>query len=470
MDEELIGVHTLKNRAALLDTIKPAYLVLKPSLHGGFEGCQTWIRLAEERQIGWWVTSALESNIGLSAIAHWCATLNNPLHQGLGTGSLYANNTESDLYIEGEKLRVHPVEPAVSAHPTNDFLLNGQRFSWLQLQRAYPNEACPRSDHMDALMAFLTEWFNDAPTLVLFTSGSTGKPSRLTIHKSRVIHSAKQTLQRFNLNPGDDCLLCLPLEYIAAKMMVIRALVGGLNLWLRPADGHPFKASDQAFRFVPLVPLQVYNSVHNPVEKAVLERCETILIGGAPLAPELEEALQGLNTAVYASYGMAETLSHIALRRVNGKEGSSWFSPLSGVHLRLNAESCLLVEAPLLCEKPIETQDVAEMDAAGRFRILGRLDNLINTGGKKILAEELENRLTAYIKQPFAVTKQPDTKLGHRLVLVTEGPFDLTGLRAVEPAWMRPRTHIAVGTLPRTNSGKIDRRALEQLVTASRLV
>lgn len=465
LDEELIGVHDPTSRAALLDTIKPAYLVLKPSLHGGFEGCRTWIRLAEERQIGWWVTSALESNVGLSAIAHWCATLENPLHQGLGTGSQYENNTEARLYIKDGTLFTHP--PDEEAPTQTDFLINGQPYDWPTLQATYPSVTCPESQHMDALMAFLADWFHPSPTLDIVTSGSTGKPTRLTVLKSRMVYSAKQTLKRFKLKPGDDCLLCLPLEFIAAKMMVVRALTGGLNLWIRPADGHPFQKAIQPFHFVPLVPLQLYNSLQNPSERAALEQCTTLLIGGAPLSHELENALKTSNTAAYVSYGMAETLSHIALRRANGPDASSWYSPLEGVHIRLTAEGCLVVEAPMLCEKPVETRDVAEIDEAGRFRIVGRLDNLINTGGKKILIETLENNLAALIRQPFAVSWQPDCKLGQRLVLVTEGPFDLDTLHPFKPAWAKPKTVVTVEVLPRTRSGKLDRMALEQLVNTS---
>jgi O-succinylbenzoic acid--CoA ligase len=164
---------------------------------------------------------------------------------------------------------------------------------------------------------------------------------------------------------------------------------------------------------------------------------------------------------------MAETLSHIALRRANGPEASNWYSPLPGIHVSLNPEGCLKVEAPMLCQRPVQTHDVAEIDATGRFRILGRLDNLINTGGKKILAETLESLLASYIRQPFAVTSQPDAKLSHRVVLVTEGPFDRSVLSTFKPAWMKPKAYVVVNSLPRTISGKLDRNALHQLVNAS---
>jgi o-succinylbenzoate synthase len=104
LDEELIGVFSKEHKAHLLDALMPPFLVLKPTLHGGISGCTEWINLAEERSIGWWMTSALESNIGLNAVAQYCATLNNPLHQGLGTGLLYTDNVEMPLRIEGEKL------------------------------------------------------------------------------------------------------------------------------------------------------------------------------------------------------------------------------------------------------------------------------------------------------------------------------------------------------------------------------
>jgi L-alanine-DL-glutamate epimerase-like enolase superfamily enzyme len=104
LDEELTGIFDLEEKHRLLQEIRPQYIVLKPSLHGGFCGSQEWIELAESLQIGWWITSALESNIGLSAIAQWTYLLNNPLPQGLGTGRLYINNVSPELELRGERL------------------------------------------------------------------------------------------------------------------------------------------------------------------------------------------------------------------------------------------------------------------------------------------------------------------------------------------------------------------------------
>jgi len=108
LDEELIGCNVYSQKKALLAAIKPQYIILKPSLHGGISGCNEWIEIAKSLHIGWWITSALESNVGLNAIAQWCATLGNPMHQGLGTGLLYTNNIEMPLQIEGENLWYKP--------------------------------------------------------------------------------------------------------------------------------------------------------------------------------------------------------------------------------------------------------------------------------------------------------------------------------------------------------------------------
>lgn len=469
LDEELIGVHEAAQRDALLDTIRPAFLVLKPSLHGGFDGCSDWIRRAEARGIGWWITSALESNVGLTAIAQWCSTLETSLHQGLGTGSLYENNTPSSLAIQGERLYYRSTIEQGNHTPRKGhapLYLNGSAYDWEGLQTAYPGPDLPKSAHMDALMAFLQRWFDPSPTLTIHTSGSTGVPTTFEVPKNRLVYSARQTLHRFRLQEGDDCLLCLDLQFIAAKMMVIRALVGGLNLWVQPADGHPFKHNDRAYRFVPLVPMQVYNSLQSPVERARMERCSTILIGGAPLSPELEASLQALQTQVYASYGMAETLSHIALRRVNGEGACAWFSPMSGVYLSLTMDACLSVEAPLLCGTPLVTNDIATFDRQGRFRILGRKDLMINTGGIKITVERLEATLSSRIAQPFAISKRTDPKLGECVVLVTVGPLDAKALDGITPSWMKPKEHLLIDALPLTSSGKIDRGALQLWVNA----
>lgn len=392
LDEELIGIHALIDKITLLDTIKPHYLVLKPSLHGGISGCEEWIRLANERSIGWWVTSALESNVGLNAIAQWCATLPISTHQGLGTGALFHDNIDFPLHVKGEHVWFDPTgfqRPIVMKTPETvqpdscKITLHGVEYDWEHLQLAYAEEQLPTGNTTEGLINFLREWLDPSPELEIQTSGSTGTPARIKVKKTHLLNSARLTCAYFHLKQGDDCLLCLPLDFIAAKMMVVRALVAGLNLWLKEPDGFPFEGSTTSYAFVPLVPLQVFNTLNSAHGKEALSRCKNVLIGGGPLASMLEAALSDSTASIYASYGMAETLSHIALRRVNGPDASAYYTQLPGVRLSLSNERCLIIDAPHVSDTTVYTGDCVELLPDGRFRVLGRKDNLILTGGKE---------------------------------------------------------------------------------------
>ena len=481
LDEELIGVHELTAKICLLDTVKPQYLVLKPSLHGGLKGCDEWIRLATARSMGWWVTSALESNVGLNAIAQWCATLPISLHQGLGTGALYHNNITFPLSVTGEHLwfdptgirtKITPERPEDSfIHETQDELpimqqtltLHGVTYNWENLQRAFAENRLPDGTMTPKLMSFLQEWYEPAPELVIHTSGSTGTPKRIKVKKTQLLNSARHTCEYFNLKQGDNCLLCLHMDFIAAKMMVVRALVGQLNLWLKEPDGHPFEGPVKDYAFVPLVPLQLYNTLQTTHGKEALSRCKTVLLGGGPISSALESAIKKEPLSIFASYGMAETLSHIAIRRVNGPEASPYYSPLPGVSPYLSKDGCLSIDAPAVCDGTVYTRDRVELLPDGRFRVLGRIDNLILTGGKKVQAEDLESMISGVMPGEYAITSVPDPKYGERIVLVTALPVEISLLQPILPSWQQPRQVVVVQKLPRTESGKIDRFLLKEM-------
>lgn len=486
LDEELIGIHTLTDKVRLLDTVKPQFLVLKPSLHGGISGGEEWIRLATERNIGWWVTSALESNVGLNAIAQWCSTLSVSLHQGLGTGALYRNNVAFPLSVVGEELLFTPsgIQPGTGVIRTTNPLkkacrnarvdsdaqlispftltLHSQTYNFEGLQRAYADKKLPDIPIMSELMIFLKEWYDPSPDILIQTSGTTGAPMSMRVKKKQLVYSASLTCAFFGLKEGDACLLSLPMNYIAAKMMVIRALFGKLNLWLNEPHGHPFEGPQRDYAFVPLVPLQLFNTLQSESGKAALSRCKTVLLGGGPVSPVLENAVQHIPTAVYASYGMAETLSHVALRCVNGPNASPYYTPLPDVNVGLSSEGCLIIDAPGVCDHTVHTGDRVELLPDGRFRVLGRKDNLILTGGKKVQAEYLESRLSTVMEGAFAITAVPDAKFGERIVLVTESAPDMSRIQTLLPSWQHPRQIIEVQQLPLTASGKIDRRRIKE--------
>lgn len=317
------------------------------------------------------------------------------------------------------------------------------------------------------LYLFLKEWFSASPTLRLHTSGSTGVPKEIIVCKVQMLQSAKSTCDFFTLKKEDKALLCLPLEYIAGKMMVVRALYAGLDIYPVEPDGHPLAHTDIPFDFAAMVPLQVHNSLQNEEEKQRLSRIKHLIIGGGAIDQTLEKELKAFPNAIYSTYGMTETLSHIALRRISGAESSSYYTPLPSVGLTLSEDNRLIVDAPLLADKPFITNDIAELRPDSSFRIIGRIDNVINSGGIKIQIEEVEQVLQPHITGNFAITSIPHPKLGEAIILMIEESDDPVyvekTIRQLLPRHQQPiLIHIA-GAIPQTGNGKIDRLAMKQL-------
>ena len=310
---------------------------------------------------------------------------------------------------------------------------------------------------------FLSEWHSPAPTLLVHTSGSTGQPKPLWVEKRRMEASARITCEFLGLHAGDTALLCMPLDYIAGKMMVVRALTCGLQLISVAPSGHPL-ANQSACDFAAMVPLQVYNSLQIAEERERLMQIRHLIIGGGAIDPAMEEQLRHFPNAVWSTYGMTETLSHIALRRLSGPNASQWYAPLPSVEVTLSSEGCLIINAPQVCSERLTTNDLAEIRPDGSFRILGRKDNVICSGGIKIQIEDVEQLLKPHIHSPFLITKRKDVKLGEAVVLLTEG--DVTEAQAVckaeLPRYWRPRQVVHVVSLPRTATGKPLRKPYEK--------
>lgn len=329
---------------------------------------------------------------------------------------------------------------------------------------------------------FLQEWNSPSETLLVHTSGSTGKPKPMWVEKQRMLNSAHITCDFLGLRPGDSALLCMSLDYIAGKMMVVRSIERKLRLFSVKPSGHPLsdeslaKMVEMDFDFVAMVPMQVYNTLQVPQERERLSRIKHLIIGGGAIDDALAEELRGLPGAVWSTYGMTETLSHIALRRLNGEEACEWYQPFDSVGVSLNSDGCLVIDAPLVCSEPLVTNDIAEIkqqetsshssDASSSlktssphvlFRIKGRKDNVICSGGIKIQIEEVENLLRQHLDAPFLLAKKKDEKFGEIAVLVTESG-DLEGVEAicrqVLPKYWVPRQYLHFDQLPMTETGK----------------
>jgi len=306
------------------------------------------------------------------------------------------------------------------------------------------------------------------------------------------------TCDFLGLKKGDTALLCMSADYIAGKMMMVRAVERGLRLTVTEPCGHPMRGLDEwtAFDLVAMVPMQVHNTIQTEDERRALMRTRHLLIGGGAIGEALAKVLQSFPNAVWSTYGMTETLSHIALRRLNGRDASEWYTPFDTVSVSQNADGCLVIDAPEVCGTTLTTNDIVEMAPDGRrFRVIGRRDNVICSGGIKIQIEEVERRLRERLSIPFMITKRRDMKFGEAVVMMYESaecgvrnweevygksgtdccPHRITeeGLRRIAeemlPRYWRPRVYIAVDRLPQTETGKPARKEAELMAGSFRL-
>lgn len=317
------------------------------------------------------------------------------------------------------------------------------------------------------LTQFLSDWYSPSPFITVKTSGSTGNPKLISVEKKRMEASARRTCQALGLKKDDTALLCLPLDFIAGKMMVVRSVVGELKLIEVEPSGYPLQQLDTISTpvvFAAMTPLQVFNSMQMPEELKRLKAIRKLIIGGGPVSQEMANQLSLFPNQVWSTYGMTETLSHIALRKLSGKDASEWYEPLPGISLSLNSEGCLVVDAPDICPETLYTRDCAEIieewHRITRFRIIGRVDNVINSGGVKIQIEEVERVLSLYLDMPFVVAPSPDPKFGQIIVLLTTGSPDMAASSIdaipidVLPKYHRPRRIFHIDDLPLTPTGK----------------
>ena len=332
---------------------------------------------------------------------------------------------------------------------------------------------------------FLSEWNNDSDRVLVHTSGSTGKPKPMRVEKKRMLNSARITCDFLGLKPGDTALLCMSLDYIAGKMVVVRSIERHLHLISVSPSGHPLKdvnlkEVNGEITFAAMVPMQVYNTLQVPEERERLCHIRHLIIGGGAIDAALEQELRSLpgNIAIWSTYGMTETLSHIALRRINGAEASEWYQPFDSVKICQTDEGCLVIDAPLVCAETLVTNDIVEIEPyiynkvenhskveKTRFRIKGRKDNVICSGGIKIQIEEVEEFLKPHLEKPFMLAKKKDEKFGEIAVLLSEDKeiktveATIRRLLSDHKYWI-PREFRYVEHLPLTETGKPKRSIL----------
>lgn len=329
------------------------------------------------------------------------------------------------------------------------------------------NQKLQESSHDNwepAFYDFISEWLNDNPFVTVKTSGSTGKPKTMQVAKSAMLQSAFNTLNFFSLKPEMSALLCLSCDYIAGKIMVVRAFAGNLNLIPGPVTGTPLSSIQEKVDFAALTPLQMSNELGQHPSKVHL--LKTVILGGSSVGEELTKQLQNQPFEAWETYGMTETLSHIALRCINGSDQEQYFTPLPHISVSLDKRGCLTIDAPGITQQEVVTNDIAEVLPNGKFRIKGRIDNIINSGGIKISPEEVENQISDIVRKPFFISSLPHSQLGNELILVIEEqPEDeillLEKIKKAVPPYHAPRKILVRNPLPRTGTGKIKRRLSE---------
>ena len=282
----------------------------------------------------------------------------------------------------------------------------------------------PRTEFEKKVLQFLQDWFSHSETVSVQTSGSTGIPKVFEIEKKRMLSSAKMTCDFLGLKEGDTALLCLPVQYISGKMMLVRAIERKLKIIISVPSSAP--EISQNIDFCAMTPLQVQNSLDK------IHFIKNLIIGGAAVSEKLKNeiftTLQFSNspTRIYETYGMSETLSHIALKQISPIQ-EEYFTIVNDVEISVDERNCLKIFAPKLNPEILQTNDIVELmhfdSAQGdkkQFKFLGRFDNVINSGGVKIFAEELESLVKKHIDRDLVFLRKPDETLGEKLILVIE--------------------------------------------------
>lgn len=326
---------------------------------------------------------------------------------------------------------------------------------------------------------FCQDWYGGKFLFRFQTSGSTGTPQMIEVSRIQLESSAKATAQALDLRVGERALVALNTDFTAGKMMLVRGMVLGLSLTVVPPSANPCLNLPHAdFDFTALVPLQLQTILEQTPEKIpILNQMKAILVGGAPVSRGLEMALQVLTCPVYATFGMTETVSHIALQRLNGAEKQDFFQILPHVEIGTDERGCLAIRAIMAGRELLVTNDLVELISPTQFRWLGRVDNVINSGGVKLQIEQVEKAIEKgffeeKIKVRFVVTALADEKLGQKLVLIVE-KIEIT--ENEKSVWKSrfaqylspyeiPKEIFGLEKLAETATGKIDRRKNAEII------
>ena len=347
-------------------------------------------------------------------------------------------------------------------HP--EFRLNGLHYTNEELAAVAYSLIKEGEPYEGQAGSFLLDWLNDKDFVEVKTSGSTGPAKKLKIRKQFMVNSARATGKFFELPQGTTALHCLPANFIAGKMMLVRAMLLGWKLDLVLPTANPLDRIFKIYDFCAMTPFQLDNSLSR------LHLIKKLIVGGGSVSTNLKNLVQGIGTEVYETYGMTETVSHIAARPVNPKKKGQGeplpFTVLPNVDISIDDRNCLVIDAPQLTEETLITNDVVELLSEKTFLLKGRIDNVINSGGIKLHPEEIEAKLAPIIAHRFFVTSLPDPALGEKLVLMVESDFSESALNNLEREikschklgkFEVPKKIYFVGKFEETPNGKIHR-------------
>lgn len=312
---------------------------------------------------------------------------------------------------------------------------------------------------------FLLEWFNNKPVVIVKTSGSTGVPKEIQVQKKHMINSAKATGTYFNLIENTTALLCMSPKFIAGKMILVRALTLGWHLDVVAPVSNPLEGCNQTYDFCAMVPLQLNNSLNN------IEKISKLIVGGGVVSNVLLEKIKHVKTNIFATYGMTETVTHIAVKKLNniGEQDSLNYQVLPNVEVSVDNRNCLIIKASNIADETIITNDIVALISKNKFKWLGRFDNIINSGGIKLIPEQIEAQIATTLSNRFFVAGKKDNLLGEKLILIIEGEFNEKVIQKVQKIdfqinYEKPKEIYFINNFIETSTQKINRKETLKLL------
>jgi O-succinylbenzoic acid--CoA ligase len=346
---------------------------------------------------------------------------------------------------------------SIYVHPK--FKLNGLSYQFDDLYELAVDFEKSQTLHEIEIGKFLIEWLNNNNYISVPTSGSTGVPKKINILKAHTVNSAIATGTFFELPSETRALLCLPASYIAGKMMLVRAIILGWDLYIKAPEKDAITQYDRDYDFVAMVPYQVHYSLKS------LNKIKKLIIGGGAISVDLNDQLQHVDTEVFATYGMTETITHIAVRRINGLAKSDYYNALPNVKFSLDKRDCLVIEASEVSDDKVVTNDLVKIISPSSFQYLGRIDNVVNSGGVKLFPEQIEAKLAKFIDVQFIIASEKNQTLGEQLILILEEDSselipDIKTAFSTLSNYERPKKVYSFSKFPFTETGKIKRSEL----------